>query len=286
MLAFGVVRGLRKFYEHRPKMSVDFMRRGLPSRKMQLVALGISSCLAAAGVVQGASLTTPRLSDRVRQADDYYLGRQNLVNARRALELLRESVAQNSNDYEAWWRISKSACFLARHTGKPEKLKFLEEGVAAGKRAVALAPQRVEGHFWLGANYGLTAEERSFVKALRLVDPIRQEMETVVRIDPEYEQGAGLRSLARVDFRAPFFKGGDKRRSMETLEKCLTRYPENSLTMLYLADSYLALGLREEARRQLEKILSLCPDPNYVAELYENQGEARARLAKFFHSGK
>lgn len=262
------------------------MKRELFVRTWRFVSVGICFCLAAAGVAQGASLTAPRLSDRVRQADDFYLGRQNLVNARRALEILHESVAQNPNDYEAWWRISKSACFLARHTGKPEKLQFLDEGVAAGKRAVALSPQRVEGHFWLGANYGLTAEERSFLKALRMVDSIRQEMETVVRLDPDYEQGAGLRSLARVDFRAPFFKGGDKRRSMETLEKCLTRFPENSLTMLYLADSYLALGLREEARQQLERILSLCPDPNYVAELNENQQEARARLVKFFRSGR
>lgn len=245
-----------------------------------------SFCLAAVVSASGASLTMPRLSDRVRQADDYYLGRQNLDNARRALQLLREAVGQNPNDYEAWWRISKLACFLARQTEKPEKLQLLDTGVAAGKRAVALAPQRVEGHFWLGANYGLTAEARSFIKALLLVDPVREEMETVVRLDADYEQGAGLRTLARVDFRAPFFKGGDKRRSMVMLEKCLTRYPENSLTMLYLADSYLALGLREEARQQLERILSLCPDPNYAPELAENQDEARARLAKFFRSGK
>lgn len=234
----------------------------------------------------GASLTAPGLTDRVRQADDYYLGRQNPENARRALQLLREAVAHNPRDYEAWWRISKFTCYLARRTPKPEKLRLLDEAVDAGKRAVALAPQRVEGHFWLGANYGLTAEARSFIKALLLVDAIRQEMETVVRLDPDYEQAAGLRTLARVDYRAPFFKGGDKRRSMELLEQCLTRYPENSLTMLYLADSYIALGLREEARRQLEKIIALCPDPNYAPELAENQEEARARLAKFFRIGK
>ena len=262
------------------------MKRESCLRACRFLSVGICFFLSAAGILQGASLTTPRLSDRVRQADDYYLGRRNIANARHALDLLRESVGQNPSEYEAWWRISKTACFLARHTDKPEKLRFLDEGVAAGKRAVALAPDRVEGHFWLGANYGLTAEARSFVKALRLVDPIRQEMEAVVRLDPEYEQAAGMRTLARVDFRAPFFKGGDKRRSMETLEKCLTRFPENSLTMLYLADSYLALGMREEARRQLENILSLCPDPNYVAELNENQEEARARLAKFFRSGE
>ena len=267
-------------------MNNNFIVRGTGASRRAAGFVASWACCCAVVSASGATLTTPRLTDRVRLADEYYLGRQNLDNARRGLRLLREAAAQNPNDYEAWWRIAKSACFLARHIGKPEKFQLLDEGVAAGRRAVALAPQRVEGHFWLGANYGLTAEARIFVKALLLVDPIRQEMETVVRLDPDYEQGAGLRTLARVDFRAPFFKGGDKRRSMEVLEKCLTRYPENSLTMLYLADSYLALGLRDEARQQLERILSLCPDPNYAAELNENQEEARARLAKFFRSGK
>jgi tetratricopeptide (TPR) repeat protein len=151
---------------------------------------------------------------------------------------------------------------------------------------VALAPERAEGHFWLGANYGLTAEARSFVRALMLVDPNRREMETVVQLDPDYEQAAGQRSLARLDLRAPFFKGGDERRSMNLLEKCLTRYAENSLTMLYLADTYLSLGLRDEARQQLENILALCPDPVYGPELTENQAEARGKLAVNFRPGK
>lgn len=92
--------------------------------------------------------------------------------------------------------------------------------------------------------------------------------------------------LARLDYRAPFFKGGDKRRSIEVLEGCLARHAEDSLAMLYLADSYLALGLREEAREQLEKILQLCPDPNYAPELVEHQDEARVRLAKYFYAGQ
>lgn len=124
------------------------------------------------------------------------------------------------------------------------------------------------------------------MRGLFLVADIRKEMETVVELDPDYEQAAGLRTLARIYYRAPFFMGGDKRRSVDLLEECLTRYPENSLTMLYLADNYLALGLREEAQKQLEKILALCPDPQYGPELEENQEEARARLAKYFRASR
>ena len=247
-----------------------------------LVGCSASSSLAAAA---GSIPPLPH-SERVRRADDFYLGRQNSQNVREGLQVLHEGVAQNPSDYEAWWRISKFNCYLARQAAKPEKLKLLDEAVDAGKRAVLLAPNRAEGHFWLGANMGLTAEERGLVKALLLIDSIRQEMETVVRIDPDYEQAAGMRTLGRLDFRAPFFKGGSKRRSVELLERCLQRYPENSLTMLYLADTYLAVGLRDKARKQLENILSLCPDPLYTPELAENQAQARTMLAKFFPAHK
>lgn len=244
--------------------------------------LALVCSVAAATPARSASLTSPPLSDHVRQADDFYLGRQNLENVKYALQFLRQAVAKNPGDYEAWWRISKYTSYWARHAAKPEKLRLLEEAVYAARRAVALAPQRVEGHFWLGANIGLTAEERNFVRGLMLVDTIRREMETVVRLDQDYEQAAGMRTLARLDYRAPFFKGGSKRRSLELLERCLTRYPENSLTMLYLADTYLAVGLRDEARKQLESILALCPDPLYAPELAENQTAARTKLAKHF----
>ncbi len=223
------------------------------------------------------------LSALVRQADDYYQGREKAENIRKGLALLRQAVGQNPQDYEAWWRIAKYACFLADDLSHSEKLKLLDEGIEAARKAVGLRPNRVEAHFWLGANLGLSAEERGILTGLRLVGAIRSEMETVVRLDPDYEQGAGNRVLARIYYRAPFFKGGDKRRSIELLEECLKRYPENSLTMLYLADSLLAVGRHGEARRQLEKILDLCPDPLYGPELAANQEEARGQLAKYFH---
>jgi hypothetical protein len=234
----------------------------------------------------GGTLTSSSLSELVRRADDYYLGRYDVENVIRAIQLLREAVKENAQDYNAWWRLSKFYCFLARQNQGRERRAFLDLGVEAGNRAVKLAPARVEGHFWLGANLGLTAEERGMIKGLFLLDRIREEMETVVRLDPDYEQAAGWRVLGRLYYRAPFFKGGDKRRSVQLLEKCLTLYPDNSLTMLYLADSYLAVGLRNEAQQQLEMILALCPDPNYGPELKENQTQARVLLTKYFYITK
>jgi tetratricopeptide (TPR) repeat protein len=203
------------------------------------------------------------------------------------MELLRQAAGENPHDYEVWWRLARFENFLGRET-QDDRIAagIFQAGVDAARRAVALQPNRVEGHFWLGANYGLMAEAEGWIKGLRLVDTVRNEMETVVRLDPNYEASAGERTLARIFYRAPFFKGGDKQRSIELLQDCLKRYPHDSFALLYLADDYLAVGRREEARALLEKILGLCPDPLYGPELANNQVEARDRLQQEFRSGK
>lgn len=238
-------------------------------------------CLAASAAGLRTGPTVP-LSAQVREADDYFLGRRNLENVQKAIQLLGERAAQSPNDYEAWWRLSKFNSYMARHSDGKTMDSYLGAGVAAGKKAVALAPNRAEGHFWLGANLGLQAEDRGLLRGLIMVDSIRKEMETTSRLDPDYEEAGALRTLARVTYRAPFFKGGDKERSIQMLHEVLKRFPHNSLAMLYLADSYMALGRRQEARQELEKILSLCPDPDYGPEQEGYQAEACERLTKYF----
>lgn len=252
----------------------------------RILVFGATVCLLVTVSSVSAATVSHSLSAPVREADDYYLGRQDLANVLMALRLAHQAAVKNPEDYEAWWRISKFNCYLARHSAGSERIKLLQAAIDAGKKAVALAPNRVEGHFWLGANLGLMAEARGFLKGLSLVESIRTEMKTVIRIDPNYEEAGGLRTLARLDYRAPFFKGGDKKRSIDLLQEALKRFPHNSLAMLYLADSYMALGRRAQAREQLENILRLCPDPLYGPEQEENQEEARARLTRYFASTK
>jgi tetratricopeptide (TPR) repeat protein len=242
--------------------------------------MGMLACCVA---TRGAYPPAPRsLSPLVIQADDYFLGRWNPANARAGLALLRKDVAQSPNDYEGWWRIAKFFNFQAREAQGDAKIELLKQAIDAGEKAVALAPNRAEGHFWLGASEGLYAEESSYFAGIKMIEKIRNEMELVEKLDPDYENCSSQRTLARIYFRAPFFMGGDKRRSVVLLEDCLKRYPHDSLTMLYLGDSLYALGKKDEARAEFEEILKLCPDPLYAPEEAENQAEARSKLEQYF----
>jgi len=248
--------------------------------------VGLALAIAGGIVLALASSAAGALPKRVVEADDYFLGRAKLENVQYGTTLLRQEAAQNPKSYEVWWRLAKFYNYIGRRTQGDEQMKALNAGIDAGKKAIVLQPNRVEGHFWLGANYGLKAEESDWFEGLRLIDPVRKEMEVTIKLDPDYEEASGLRTLARIYYRAPFFKGGDKRRSIELLEECLRRHPDDSMSMLYLAESYTAVGRRDDARKLLERMLSLCPDPDYSPELADNQAEARNMLTKDLRTGK
>jgi tetratricopeptide (TPR) repeat protein len=242
--------------------------------------------LASAAQRRAASFATQILSNPVYQADDYYLGRRNLENVYAGLRILQAVVARNNASYDAWWRISKFYNYLGRFSNADQRRGLLQQAIAAGERAVALEPNRVEGHFWLGASYGLLAEASNFIEGLHMADKIRAQMEAAAKIDPDFERAAALVALGRMDYRLPFFKGGDKQRSVQLLEESLRRSPDNSLAMLYLADSYRSTGRLNDAHSMLERILSLCPDPGYSTELIQNQTEARKDLSRYFHASR
>jgi tetratricopeptide (TPR) repeat protein len=254
----------------------------MASTNFRFFATLIACSLAAAGVAQGVSAGNSIFSSPVYQADNYYQARRDLNNVRKGISILQAAVSRNPNDYEAWWRIAEYDSFLARHSGGKQQKAILREGIEAGKRAETLQSGRPEGHFWTGANEGLLAENSSVWTGLRLINPVRDEMQIVMKIDANYQQDGAERILGRLYYEAPFFKGGDKQLSIRLLQDCLKRYPDNSLTLLYLADSYMAVGRREEARKMLNRLLSLCPDPIYEPELLDNQAAARERLKRYF----
>lgn len=227
---------------------------------------------------------------RLAKADTLYQQRGDLAKAKQGAQVLLDVISEDPNNFDAWWRLARLNNFIGRQddVGNDDKsaIRSFEAGVDAGRHAVSLQPNRVEGHFWLGANYGLLAEEEGWIKGLRLIDTVRGEMQAVIRLDPNYEQAAGQRTMARLYYRAPFFKGGDKQRSIQLLQDCLRRFPTDSFSLLYLGDDYLAVGRRDDARRLFEKVLSLSPDPIHEPELAENQKEARQRLQHQFREGK
>jgi hypothetical protein len=105
-------------------------------------------------------------------------------------------------------------------------------------------------------------------------------METVLKINEGYQDGSAYMVLGLVDLKAPKIVGGDPQRAVTEMEKGLRFGSTNAFLRFHLAEGYQAVGRSADARQQLNTILSMTPDPNYLPELKEAQTQARQMLDK------
>lgn len=227
---------------------------------------------------ESPSADTASAADEIRNADQLYAQRADLDQVRRGIVSLRQALTVDPANYEAAWKLSKFNYYLATHTDDTkERDNAFRDGVAAGKTAVQLQNDKPDGHFWLGANYGAAAEQSS-IEGLATVGDIKSEMETVLRLDEGYQDGSAYMVLGLVYLNAPGIVGGDPKKAVEEMEKGLRFGEPNAFLHLHLAEAYRKVGRNDDARRELKKILSMTPDPNYLPEYKEASADAQKLL--------
>lgn len=225
-----------------------------------------------------SSFGIPRASQNVAEADALYADRANLASARRAAQLWSADLARDPNQFDAAWKLSRIDYWLGRHASQAEGRQLFEQGIEAGRKASALEPSRPEGHFWTAANMGELAESYGMRQGIRYRTPIKQELETVLRIAPAYEAGSADRALGRWYARVPRLFGGSRKQAEEHLRASLKYNPNSALSHLFLAELFLDDGRKDEARRELQAVIDAPLDPNWTPEDREYKEKARKTL--------
>jgi len=214
-------------------------------------------------------------SEAIAEANGLYEGRADLMKVRQAIVTLRQAQAGDPTNYEIAWRQAEFNYFLGSHSSDSgEKDKAFREGIEAGKLAVKLQDGKPEGHFWLGANYGGSAE-LSTLAGLSEVEDIKREMETVIKLDEKYQDGSAYMVLGQVYLESPRLLGGDTQKAISYLEKGLRLGPDNDLMRLHLAEAYAQAHRNEDARKQIDTLLAMKPAPGYETEYNEAVEGAR-----------
>src|SRR5215510_7187697 len=224
-------------------------------------------------------------AEDITSADQLYGQREDLMQLRRGIISLRQALTKDPGNYDAAWKLSKFNYYLATHTDDTkERDDAFKAGIDVGKTAVQLHNEKPDGHFWLGANYG-GAAEHSAIQGLATVNDIRNEMETVLRLDQGYQNGSAYMVLGLVYLNAPSIVGGDPKKAVDEMEKGLRFGEPNAFLHLHLAEAYKKVGRNDDARKEIKKILSMTPDPKYLPEYKESSAAAQKLLDQIDHGG-
>lgn len=249
--------------------------------RVMLCLFVVSSLLACAHKSQDETAPvqdTIAASQDISQAQQFYAQREDLTKLRTGIATLRQALTKDPGSFDAAWQLAKFNYYLATHTqDTTERDNAFQTGIEAGKQAVELQHEKPDGHFWLGANYGGAAEQSS-IQGLATVNDIKTEMETVLKLNEGYQDGSAYMVLGLVYLNAPSIVGGDPNKAVELMEKGLKFGEPNAFLHLHLAEAYAKVGRKEDARKQLETVLSMQPDQNYLPEYKEASDQAHKLL--------
>lgn len=214
------------------------------------------------------------------ESDRHFTFGEDAEGDKRALAIVERAMAGSSRDYQLQWRAARALYYIADHAGKSEKIPLFERGIEAGRRAVEMQPDAVEGHFWLAANYGGYSEMKGAFKALQTIGKIRSEMETVLRLNHKYHDGGAYLALGEMDRQLPRIIGGNNKRAIGRLEQGLRIAPHNLEMKLALARAYLEDGRKQEAKRMLREIIADRSSPRRSRAERDIQEKARILLGE------
>ncbi len=239
-------------------------------RTLALLCLALTARPAAsAAQVSPFQLTDP---------DRLYAGRESLAYATLAESIWVGRLERDPNDFESAWKLARARYWLGGHAPAGERKARLEAGIEAGRAAVALQPNRPEGHFWVAANMGVLAESFGRLEGLRYRGPVKDELMTVLRLDPAFQAGSADRALGRWYHKVPGLLGGSQTKSEEHLRQSLTYAPHSTASLFFLAETLLDLGREAEARAALQGVIDAPLDPEWAPEDREFKAKAREKL--------
>jgi len=214
------------------------------------------------------------------EADALYAMREDLPNALAAAAFWAQQLAKNESDFEAAWKLARACYWLGGHVPEAERRARFEQGIEAARRAAAAQPNRPDGHFWMAANMGGMAEGFGLRAGLRYRGPIKASLEKALAIDAAYLDGSADRALGRWYARVPGLFGGSDAKAVEHLQRSLKYAPTSIPSHVFLAEVYLDMNRRDDARREFEVAVAAPFEPDWIPEEREFKKQAEAHLRR------
>src|SRR5262245_54768694 len=232
--------------------------------RLSLAALLASLLLAALGTVNDARAATPPSAALVEAYKNLTSFHEDLARIDRARDVLEAEVAR-APSLDALLLLAWAHLLWAdyRAPSQETKLASYERGRDAAKRAIEMNPKSPEAHLWYAANLGRWATTKGKLNAAFLLGTLKQEVQTILDLDPNHVPGLALAGSVYLEI--PYMFGGDIPRAEGYLQKALSLDPHFTRARLELARCLIERRRYAEAREQLKQVIEE-RNPSYIAD--------------------
>jgi hypothetical protein len=172
-----------------------------------------------------------------------------------SLVALDLAVGMESDNFEVRWRAARACGWLADEY-HDRRGDLARRGLDHARVAVKLAPLRVESHYYLAINLGLSATTKT-IGAVELVPQVVKAAKEAVQADERFDQAGPLRVLGSIYAKAPVWpvSVGDPDEGVKILKRAVELAPLYPANHLFYADALAADDRRAEAEREYQIVL-------------------------------
>jgi tetratricopeptide (TPR) repeat protein len=191
----------------------------------------------------------------------YDKGKVSYESYKQSGDMFVKALEANPTSYEAAWKAARSYREFANESKKkntPDWKAVCKEygkiGMKYGEKAIALSPNGVEGNCWYGFSVGNYADSVSVLTALKegLKNKTQSSFEKAYQANKMYYNGGPIKALGRFWFVLPW-PLQDKKLSVQYLREFQKFFPNDPEGQVYLAETLMKTGGKEEAKAILQK---------------------------------
>lgn len=189
--------------------------------------------------------------------DIWWEHREDLQNQKVIADYLATK-PQIPDDFETAWKTARLVYFIGNY-GYGEKsfvntkagAQLFNYGAEAGKKAMKLDPERVEGYYWYAIDLGSYGLAKGIIAAATNAKDGMRALEKAMVIDPTYQGYGSSRILGRYYQELPSFFGGNKEKALQLMVSATENAAEYK-------KNWVALGRYYISRGQYDKALTAC----------------------------
>lgn len=242
-----------------------------------------------AGILLVLSLAhAQQVADLLSAGDLLWQARAEEGKALASIAAYKRVLEIDGNSYEACWKIARSYFFIGDGLPETDAMKerhreMGEQGMPYGKKALALNPGGIEGHYYYALCIAEYSIGISIVKALAkgLGPEYEKHVGKAIEINRQYDGAGPLRAMGRYWYKLPWPKR-DLEKSIHYLKEAAEAAPYSMRGRVYLAEAYLKGDKRELAQAELRKAQETQPDLTREIDAARWQKRAAELLKEHF----
>ncbi len=200
-----------------------------------------------------------------------------------AAKICEQIFKRKPYDFETMTLFSRVCWALGKHQKEEsQQQEWFAQGREVGKKIREIYPEKPEGYYWFGINYGEWVDRGSIFAKIGAKKIILENMEKVLVLDDKYDGGGAYIVIGRINYVAP---GGSYSKAIQYYKQAMMLGPERTTAYLYLGELYLHEHLFDKAEELFKKVISMEVDPCYAIEARDDRKNAERLLKKVEKKG-